>query len=188
MHTRLPDHLRHIYVLEALKDTKLLHFLHTLFVYKLLLSFLASIVRTEDVMGDTDARFQNCTFDKLVIFQLAIFVLACVNELYDHFSLVVKMSFVVVINFNLALGVLKSANIDTCRSRVLLQEVDETRQVVRQVLGSLQLRKEVCLVFFFLLGSLDLLLRTSLIKCYSLSITFFLVHDGLKLGFPLHTT
>ena len=41
----------------------------------------------------------------------------------DHLCFVVKMGFVVVINLNLALRVLKSANIDSCSTCILLQDV-----------------------------------------------------------------
>ena len=106
MHARFPDNLWHIDVLEALKDAKVLHLLLTSLVDKLLLSFLASIVRTEDVMGDTGARFQECAFDELVVFQLVFRVLTCVDELYDLLGLIVQMSLVIVIDFDLSLWVL----------------------------------------------------------------------------------
>ena len=186
MHARLPDHLRYIYVLEALKDAKVLHFFLTSLVDNLLLSFLAGIVRTKDVMGDTDARLENCTLDELVILQLDFLVLACVDEFNDLVGLHVQMSLIVVIDFDLALRILKPADVDTSSTCVLLQEVDESGQVVRQVFRRLQLLEEVCLVFFFLLRGLDLLLRTSLIEGYALLIASFLVSDDFKLGYPLN--
>ena len=75
-------------------------------------------------MSDTLIRFQYCTLNELMILQLAIRVLTCMDEFDDLCCFLVKMGFVIIINLNLALRELQSANIDSCSTCILLQEVD----------------------------------------------------------------
>ena len=87
------------------------------------------------------------------------------------------MGFVVVIDLDLALGVLKPANVDSSSTCILLQDVHEVGQVVSQVLRCFELLKEALLVFLFCLGSLNFLLLATLIKGQSLNMLSFLIRD-----------
>ena len=71
-------------------------------------------------------------------------------------GLVVQMGLVISIYGNFQLWMLQTPNIDTCRSSVLLQEVDKGGQIVCQVLGRIQSFKELNLVLFFVLFGLQL--------------------------------
>ena len=186
MHARFPNHFWHIDVFKALKDVTECDVLFIISIDGCLLSIKASVLRTKYVMSDSLIRLKNCALNKLVILQLAVWVFACMDEFDDHLCVVVKMGFVVIINFDLALGVLKSANIDSSSTCILLQEVDKVGQVVCQVLRLLQLLEEVSLVFFFLFCSLDFLLCSSFVEGNSLTMLSFLVCDCFKVGFPLH--
>ena len=74
MHARLPNNFRHINVFEALKDVSECDILFIVSVDGRKLSFKASVVSTKDIMGQSLIRFQYCTFNELVILQLAVFI------------------------------------------------------------------------------------------------------------------
>lgn len=101
---------------------------------------------------------------------------------FDNFgSVVVQMSLIVVIKSDLAFPVLQLANVNTSRLSVLLQEVDQVREVVSQVLRLFQLAEEVFLVLLFFVVSYLGVFLLALGDFDARGMSLFLVGNQLEL-------
>ena len=77
-------------------------------------------------MGNSNSWGKDSTFHELVI-------LASVDKLDNLRGIFIKMSFIVIINSDLSVWELETADVNPCGVRVVLEEIDESRQVVSQV-------------------------------------------------------
>ena len=178
VHAGFSDDLLDVVVLETVHQFQLSGGLNAVFIDRGLSGIKSGVVFTEDIVGNADSRLQDSAFDELV-------VLARVNELNDFRGFIVEMSFVISVNLDLELWVLEAANIDTSRSGVFLQEVDEGGQVVSQILRFFKSCKESGLVLLFLLLCLNFFLSTALSNGHSSLVTLLLVRNSLELLFSL---
>lgn len=180
VHSWLTHDLLDVEMLEPLEDVALGSLFCAIFVLCRCRFLKSGVVITKDVVSDTHVGGKDGTLHKLV-------VAACMDKLDNLRCIVVQMSLVVSIDGNLELWVLQASDVDSCGFRVFLDEVDEARQVVSQVLRLLQSLEEVSLALFLCLSDLFLFVGGALLALAPLAILRLLDGDLLQLQFPLRT-
>ena len=121
VHTGLAHHLLHIDVLEALHDANVSCHFHTLLIDRGHSLAEASVALMEDIMSHANVWLQHGTLNEVVRGAS----LARMDELDNLWQSGVFMCFIISIDSDSTLRVLKATNIDAGRTSIPMQVLDE---------------------------------------------------------------